>query len=205
MRYVKLSIIINDAPPYFIGSQLRGALGYALKKVTCINPSYICEGCFASSNCLYHEFYEAKNEFHKFRFDFELGKAYYDFSFYLFDDACQKLPYVVSAFHMLLTQTGLGKEKKTYKDFDMFINGENCFKDAKLSLPSNFIKELQIDSFCPNVSLQFVTPLRIKKENRFARAEDIELGDIINSIYQRQMKLLGRGYKKFPYKIQGTI
>ena len=35
MKYTKLTIKIksNDKPPYFIGSQLRGAFGYALKKV----------------------------------------------------------------------------------------------------------------------------------------------------------------------------
>ena len=36
MKYTKISIIIKSEqkPPYFIGSQLRGALGYALKKVS---------------------------------------------------------------------------------------------------------------------------------------------------------------------------
>ncbi len=205
MTYTKLSIIIKDKPPYFIGSQLRGTLGYALKKVTCINPSYTCEGCFATSNCLYHEFYEEKNTFHKYRFDFELGFSYYNFDFYLFDTATSKLPYVVSAFHMLLTQIGLGVEKKTYKEFDMFINDANCFKDGKLSLPKEFTKKFTIDNFCPDITLQFITPLRIKKENRFIRSEELEFSDIINSIYQRQMKLLGRDYKKFPYPIVGEI
>ena len=100
MNYTKLSIIIktDKKPPYFIGSQLRGALGYALKKVSCINPSYKCDGCFATNNCLYYQFYEEKNSFHKYRFDFELGLEYYNFDFYLFNDVCDKLPYVVSAF-----------------------------------------------------------------------------------------------------------
>ncbi len=62
MKYTKLSIIIKSTnkPPYFIGSQIRGAFGYGLKKVTCINPTYSCDGCFATSNCLYHQFYEEK-------------------------------------------------------------------------------------------------------------------------------------------------
>jgi len=205
MNYTKLSIIIKDKPLYFIGSQLRGALGYALKKVTCINPSFKCDGCFATSNCLYYQFYEEKNTFHKFRFDFELGKEYYDFSFYLFDEVVQKLPYVVSAFHMMLTQNGLGVERKRYKDFDMYINDTSCMKNGQINLPKDFIKNLTINNISQNISLKFITPLRIKKENRFIRGEDIELKDIINSIYQRQMKLLGREYKKFPYEIKGNI
>jgi len=205
MTYTKLSIVATEKPPYFIGSQLRGALGYALKKVTCINPSYTCEGCFAASNCLYYEFYEEKNTFHRYRFDYELGIDYYNFDFYLYDTATAKLPYLVSAFHMLLTQIGLGVEKKTFKNFDMFINDENCFKDGKLTLPKDFTKKLFIDNFCPNISLRFATPLRIKKENRFLRSDEIAMNDIINSIYQRQMKLLSREYKKFPYPIIGEI
>ena len=205
MIFTKLSIIIKDKPPYFIGSQLRGALGYALKKVTCINPSYKCDGCFATTNCLYHEFYEAKNVFHKYRFDIELGKEYYDFSFYLFDDAVQKLPYVVSAFHMMLSQNGLGYDRKTYKEFDMYINDENCIQNGQISLPKDFIKTFTIDKICTNITLQLITPLRIKKDNRFIRGEDIELKDIINSIYQRQMKILGYEHKRFPYEIQGEI
>lgn len=207
MNYVKITIMFRgkSKPPYFIGSQLRGALGYALKKVTCINPSYSCEGCFAASNCLYHEFYEEKNSFHKYRFDFELGKEYYDFNLYLFDSACSKLPYVVSALHMMLTQIGVGKEREIHKDFTMFINDVECFADGKLSLPKDFIKKLQIDGFRPDITLKFSTPLRIKKENRFVRGDELELVGIINSIYQRQMKLLVREHKKFPYEIKGDI
>lgn len=205
MTYTKLSIIIKDKPPYFIGSQLRGALGYALKKVTCINPSYTCDGCFAVSNCLYHEFYEEKNTFHKYRFDFELAKPYYDFNLYLFDSATAKLPYIISAFIMLLTQNGLGRDNKTYKDFSIFVNDIECYKDGKVTLPQEFVKKIQIDKICRNIKLQFITPLRIKKENRFLRSDEIELKDIINSIYQRQMKLLGKDFKKFPYEIQGEV
>lgn len=207
MNYTKITLIFNpnEQMPYFIGSQLRGALGYALKKVICVNPSFECHECFAALNCLYYEFYEAKNEVHKYRFDFELGHEFYEFNFYLFDDACIKLPYVISAFHMMLTQIGLGKEKKTYKDFDLYINDENSFIDKKLQLPKNFLKIFQIDTFSPDVLIKFATPLRIKKDNKFVRDDRLELADLINSIYQRQMQISGKGYKKFPYEIQGEI
>lgn len=207
MNYTKITVVFKSQTksPYFIGSQLRGAFGYALKKVTCINPSYDCNGCFGVSNCLYYEFYEEKNSFHKYRFDFELGRDYYDFNLYLFDSASPKLPYVVSALHMMLTQIGLGKEKQIYKDFSIFINDIECFMDGKLSLPKDYIKKLQIDNFRPDITLLFATPLRIKKENRFVRGDELELEGIINSIYQRQMKLLGREHKRFPYPIEGKI
>ena len=207
MNYTKLSILIKSEqkPLYFIGSQLRGTLGYSLKKVTCINPSFKCDGCFATSNCLYHSFYEQKNSFHKYRFDFELGKEYYDFSFYLFDDAVNSLPFVVSSFYMMLTQNGLGKHRIKYQNFDMYINDQNCLIDKNIKLPQNYSKTFLIDKICQDIRLEFVTPLRIKKDNRFLRDDNIELKDIINSIYKRQMNLLGRGFKRFPYEIKGDI
>ncbi len=207
MKYTKLTIKIksNDKPPYFIGSQLRGAFGYALKKVTCINPLYTCEGCFASLNCLYYQFYEEKNIYHKYRLDFELGKDYYDFSFYLFDDVCEKLPYIISSMHMMLIQNGLGKEKIKYDNFEMFLNNKSCIYDGKIVLPKEFINTFEIKNRFSNINLKIVTPLRIKKNNRFLRSEEIELNNLINSIYQRQMKILGREFKKFPYEIKGEI
>lgn len=205
MNFTKITIIINHKSNYFIGSQIRGALGYALKQVVCINPSYKCEGCFAVENCLYFDFYEKKNSFHQYRLDFELGKPFYEFNLYLFEDAIQQLPYVVSAIYKLLTEIGLSYKKTTFKNFSIFVNDENILDNNKLTLPSSIVKQFVIDKFCQNIILHFVTPLRIKKENRFIRDENITLQDIVNSIYQRQMQLLGRGFKKFPYEIEGEI
>ncbi|SFV74851.1 CRISPR repeat RNA endoribonuclease Cas6 [hydrothermal vent metagenome] len=207
MRYTNISILIKTPtpPPYFIGSQIRGAFGYALKKVSCINPSYKCEGCFAKDNCVYYDFYEKKNTFHPYRFDITLGLKYYDFSLFLFENTTTQLPYVVSALHLMLTKNGLGKERKTYNDFSLFINDEECFQNGKIHLPNQYVKTFQINSFAKDITLVFQTPLRIKKANQFIRDTNIELAQIINSIHQRKMKLLQKEYQKFPHKIQGNI
>ena len=205
MRYIKITVLIKDKPPYFIGSQLRGALGYALKNVTCINPIYKCDGCFGKEECLYYQFYEETNTFHKYRFDFELGKEFYDFSLYLFDDATTKLPYVLSAIHKMLSENGFGYSKVKYNNFDIYINDINSYINSQLQIPPNPVKTFQIDNICQDITLKLVTPLRIKKQNRFVRDDNLELKDIINSIYQRQMRLLGKGHKKFPYEIKGKI
>ncbi len=101
MKYHKIEVKIDSKlkPPYFTGSMLRGTFGYALKKVTCINPSYNCEGCFAKDNCLYYDFFEKQNSFHPFRFDVKLGSENFNFSLYLFESACDKLPYILSVLH----------------------------------------------------------------------------------------------------------
>lgn len=205
MIYTKLSISFKHKPPYFIGSQLRGALGYALKHIVCINQKGICHNCYAASQCVYYDFYENKNTYHAYRFDYELGKAYYDFNFYLFDKATQSLPLIISAFHFMLTEQGLGKERRIIKDFDLFVNDINCYKDKSLSLPKSYTKCVDIQDFHQNVMLHFRTPLRMKQNNTFIKSENLTLRDIVNSIYQRQMRILGREYEKFPYQISGEI
>ena len=207
MIYTKISLLFcsEQKVPYFIGSQIRGAFGYSLKKTVCINPSYKCDNCFASDRCLYYQFYEQKNVFHKYRLDFKLGSLCYDFSLYLFDKDTHQLPYIISALHTMLTKVGLTKDRITYKKFDIYINDEKSLIDDKIELPKNTIKTFQIDNICQDIILNLVTPLRMKKNNKYIRDDNIELKDIINSIYQRQMKILGNGYRKFPFKIKGNI
>lgn len=198
MTYTKISILIkpNREPLYFIGSQLRGAFGYALKKVTCINPTFKCDGCFAASNCLFYDFYEKKNTYHPYRFDFELGKDYYDFNFYVFNEACSNLPYIISAFHQMLTEIGLGKEKVKYNKFDMYINDVNCLKDAKLDRPKNYIKTFKSPKGPSEITIKFITPVRMKKNNRFIRDDSMEVEDILYSIYQRERQLNGLDHER---------
>ncbi len=204
-----MSIIISNAtPPFFLGSQLRGAFGYAIKRVVCINPSFKCDECFAKDNCLYYQFYEEKNVYHKYRFDYELGKSYYDFSVYLFDDTVSKLPYVVSALYQMITKIGFGKDRKTYTKFDMFVNDSSIFKEDEIILPKDYEKEFNIDTFSPNILVRFVTPLRLKKNNRFIRPEELEIENLVNSIYKREQKLENlenKELKKLDFESKGDM
>ena len=198
MNYHHIEVKVNTThkPSYFTGSMIRGAMGYALKKVTCINPSYNCEGCFAQSSCLYYKFYEQKNSFHKYRFDIVLGSGRFDFGLYLFDDACEGLPYVLSALEMVLTQNGLTKNNYTFNDIEFFLNGHAIY-DGTTFRRFDFIeqKTFKLDSFCPNIKIKLLTPLRIKKNNRFLR-DDIDLEDILRSIYQKAQEF-NSGEKAF--------
>jgi CRISPR-associated endoribonuclease Cas6 len=197
LNYTKISVIIKpkDRLPYFIGSQLRGAFGYALKKTVCINPSFECDACFAKSNCIYHDFYEAKNEYHNYRFDFELGKDYYYFNLYLFDSACQSAPYIVSALYQMISKIGFGKDRVTYTDFDMYVNDNSILENNQIKLPADYKTEFSLDSYCPDIMIKFITPIRIKKQNKFLR-DDIELIDILSSINRRYYDLINQDYQK---------
>ena len=193
MKYHKIEVKTNSnaKPPFFTGSMLRGAFGYTLKQVTCINPSYKCEGCFGADNCLYYEFYEKKNSFHKFRFDIELGAKNYDFSLYLFEEACEKLPYILSALEKLTIQKGIGRDSVKFNNTEIYVDNNLVFKDKKFKSLSFKSKSFENDIFCRNIKLKLLTPIRIKKNNRFLIG-NLELEDILRSILQRKNELKGK-------------
>jgi len=155
------------APHSFIGSTLRGAFGVSLKKVVCINPSYTCEGCFAKENCLFYDFYEQRNRAHQYRFDFEMNPKNYDFSLYLFEGASEKLPYVISAIHKMLTEQGLGVNRDIFEIEKILCNGKSIYHDKKFDL-----KDIQQQEFSPktlsnnHITLQLLTPLRMKYQGK---------------------------------------
>ena len=207
MRYAELRVKFEPSQklPFFIGSQVRGAFGYALKIVSCINHAHKCDECFASESCLYYDFYEKKNSYHRYRLDFELGAKVYDFGIVLIESACEKLPYIASAAYMMLKRYGLGKDRVKYEKFDMYVNGGACLKDDKISLPRDYVKEFSFDVCSGDVKVKFVTPLRIKKDNVFLKNDNISLKEILNSIYQRRLSLFGQDHEVLPFEVKGEI
>ena len=187
-HHIKVNIKTKHQPSYFTGSMIRGAMGHALKKVTCINPSYKCEGCFAQSSCLYYDFYEKKNSFHKYRFNIELGSTKFDFGLFLFDEACDGLPYVLSALEMTLTQMGLTKYNYKFSDFKVYLNNQSIYENNGFTSFDILPKTFQVDSFCPNIKIRLQTPLRIKKSNKFLR-DNVDIEDILRSVYQREQEI----------------
>lgn len=128
IRFIKIECLVSQVtklPFEFMGSTLRGSFGSALKKISCINPSYLCQECFASKNCLYFQFFEIKNKFHSYRFSKTLSDKNFDFTLYLFEDACEKLPYVLSALKEMLTIQGLGIEKTIFHLQSIVCNDVN--------------------------------------------------------------------------------
>lgn len=197
MKYTKLTIIINsrEKPPYFVGSQLRGAFGYALKSIE-----------KDVENSLYSKFFEEKNEIHQYRFDIRLGLQAYEFSFYLFEESCDEIFIVLSAFYEMLTNTGLGKQNNTFKDFEIFVNDKEVYKDGDLKEIEEYIKTFKEPKKPKDeLILTFLTPLRIKKDGKFVTDDSLELESILNSIYQRSQALRNEEFKKLPFKPQYKI
>lgn len=188
MKYTKITVKINsaDKPPYFMGSQLRGAFGYALKRVD-------KEGVFS-------KFFEQKDVIHQYRFDIRLGMNFYLFSFYLFDSACDDVYIIVSTFDEMFSTIGLGRNNTKYKDYEIFINDEIVYKNCELKIFENYINKFKEKGYSKELILRFDTPLRIKKQGVFVRNSNIDLEDILNSIYQRSRAIRGKKLKKLNLK-----
>ena len=172
MRYTKLTFQIKSEkkPHFFIGSKIRGMLGYALKDEVCINPSMKCEGCFAAKECVFYEMYEKVNATHKYRLDFKLYDKKYVFSMLLFNTLQAEEKSIRKAMLKALDDN---------KEID-FKSKEKKFKKSKKGTAL--------------LKLTFETPLRIKKQNTFAR-DDIDLLDILRSIHRRNRDLQGKTHK----------
>ena len=205
IEYFKIDVKLEpkEINPYsFIGSTLRGAFGVALKRVVCINPAFKCEGCFASKNCIYYDFFEKKDITHKFCFDFELNPKNYDFSLFLFEEASEYLPYVVSAIYKMLVEIGLTKNREKFKIQEIICNDELIFKDEKFDLSGVNKREFEFKELDKNIdSLKIIlkTPLRIKHQGKLL--DHIPSADILlRSIYNRLRDLKNLPRKKIDFE-----
>lgn len=196
LKYLKLDFTAQgDEPiPFFIGSALRGAFGHSLKKVCCINPKYECDGCFAIPTCLYHDFFEQKNKAHKYRFSIDIPSVSWSFSIYLFGDACDRAPYVVSALNMALTEAGIGKERKKLKitqiksDKQVVFDGKNYdFSGAK---PKVFTPSHRKIS-----KVRLLTPIRLKSDGKRVNGSEITALTVALSIHRRYYELTGERFE----------
>jgi hypothetical protein len=183
-----------------LGSAIRGAFGNGLKKVVCINPSKVCEGCFAKDGCLFYDFFE--KDFAKYRLNLELGNEL-KFDLLLFEEAALKAPYVVSAVYHAFKEIGITK-KRIKPEFKLFFNGKLIYDQEFFQFENRVLNIDSSTSSQKNVKLVFKTPLRIKENNRFVR-EDVSLETLLRSIYHRKLKLKNLPIQKLPFTPQYRI
>ena len=202
LKYHKIEVILKPHPikPHpFIGSTIRGAFGVSLKKVVCINPSFECNGCFAKDNCLFYEFYEQKNRAHRYRFDIKLNPDTYDFGLYLFEDATEKLPYVVSTIDMMFTKQGITKDRIKI-DIDRIVcNGKEIYHNGKYDLSGIEPMEFKPKEIISPVTLQLQTPLRMKSQGKLLTNKP-KLETLLYSIHNRLNEIKELPKTKLTYK-----
>lgn len=159
-EYCKLFCRVQSElkPPFFIGSQLRGAFGWALKEL---------------STSLFDEFFGTQNAYHRYRFDFVLGQNAYEFSLYLFGKAAQNAQLALLALCKMLAQNGLQIHSQSvkFKNFSLFINEQLCCEfnahksglngtdfgkiQSELTLPANFTKSVNLADFEAEFNAKF--------------------------------------------------
>jgi len=176
MNYTKQTYNIKAPKPYlFIGSKIRGALGYALKEEVCINPSFECKDCFASKECIFYKMYEEQNKTHDYRLDFKLFTEKYKFSMLLF-----------------------GESQKYKKSINKAIL--KSLKECKKVEFKEKNKIISYKKYSSIIKLEFLTPLRIKKQNKFVLSEDeIGLNDILFSIHRRNLELQKKPFQRVQF------
>ena len=202
VRYHKIDVHLKEQetnPHPFIGSTLRGAFGVSLKKVVCINPAYTCEGCFAKENCLFYDFFEAKNRAHQYRFDFDLNPENYDFTLYLFEEATEKLPYVLSALHKMITEQGLGVRRETFTIDTVTCNDKKVYENGNFDLSDVTVRQFQADTIPGQIKLSFRTPLRMKYQNRLLNKKP-PLEPLLYSIQNRLSEIKNEPRAKLTFK-----
>lgn len=209
LQFCKISVLTRDEikPPFFIGSQIRGALGYALKSVVCIKENTKCEECERANSCVFFDFYGRKNVYHNFCLDFKLGMSRYDFNVYIFGKDTQNAGVILAALHKMLYEFGLDieGERVRFRDIVIFVNDKFCFANDDIKMPFEFTQIFSLkDEFQKRVKITLITPLRIKKDNAFVRDDTLTLSDIFRSINNRQLAILGKEREKMP-KFNGTI
>ncbi len=185
MEYTKLKVKLPIKKPYpFIGSKVRGLLGYTLKNNVCINPSLQCNGCFATDNCLFYKMYELQNTIHNYRFDIDLHDDDFKFFLYLFNDLQQDVNIITTSLSTALKHYGEIQIKQKSKKLKKKKNKKNTkiFK------------------------IEFLTPLRIKKNNRYVtKAAQIDIDDLLLSAHKRAYSLGIRKRKTFEFNRKSKI
>ncbi|NPA12341.1 MAG: hypothetical protein GXO62_08860, partial [Epsilonproteobacteria bacterium] len=173
LKYSKITLSSDYKLPYsFIGSTIRGAFGNALKKIVCINPKKECKNCFAQDGCLFYDFFE--RDFAKYRLEFELeGKV--DFSLYLFEEASQKAPYVISTLYKAFKENGIGKKREKI-DFTLSFNDKIIYDGEFKNFENKALEFTPVTKQCKRLIIK--TPIRIKQEGRYVR-DNLEINTLL--------------------------
>lgn len=202
LRYIKLDIIFaSELEPHleFLGSTLRGAFGIALKQVCCFDFNVTCEKCSSQTTCLYYNFFSQSNTIHSYRFSKLLNTNNFNFTLYLFEEACYQLPYVLNALYVMLTQYGLGVKRETFTIQNILCNGIDIYNQKTFDISKVSIQHFEVQNYKQDVRLYFMTPLRMKSANKLLMTKPT-LEQILTSIVNRFNELMGLPLVRLSFK-----
>lgn len=196
---------------FYSGSMLRGAFGHALRHLSCMTKMPDCKSCMLYRSCPYPLVFETppqQSEFQAFSQipnpymieppplgskDYQIGEVL-SFNMVLVGWAMAQLPLIIFAWQRALQQ-GLGKERSRARLLNVIVEPDQ--PQAQIIYDTAQDKEVQ--AYSPTVqpllanteelTLQFVTPLRIQKQDKILTRE-MTARDFLSALVRRYFLLL---------------
>ena len=197
--------------PDYAGSTLRGVLGHALKDLVCVTRQPVCETCAIYRSCAYPSIFErpapsgypaaalrhAPNPFAVEpaswgALDLPRG-ADFNFDLVLIGPVLAQLPLIVRAWQEgLARNVGRGQGSARVQCVQHLESGHVIWhEDTDTFLAHNQVIALPMpDSVQVEVTLNFITPLRLQQHGRILDAGDLTAGDVLIALLRRAALLL---------------
>ncbi|MCX9157920.1 CRISPR system precrRNA processing endoribonuclease RAMP protein Cas6 [Niveibacterium sp. 24ML] len=172
-----------ELPP-FAGSALRGVFGHSLRKLACATGAPTCDGCPLRHQCAYERIFEpsppdrARRQYRQIPAAFVLtppdtqGRlatgAQLEFGVTLIGSAIKQRDLLIAAWQRALL-AGLGPTRGTARL-------TKCHEDAPL---------LQPDEHATQLTLQFQTPLFLKRQGKQLNPNEITASEITTALVRR--------------------
>ncbi len=198
--------------PTYRGTTIRGAFGYALKKIVCIAGRKDCSQCLLKDRCAFPVVFEGRppadrlimRKYPQIPQPFVLRVAFsenptvqpgdeYDFGIRLFGPAMEFYPYVIYTV-MRMGEAGLGRDRLRF-DVRRVSDGQNdLLHGADLAAPVSrdlLSKGSHTDSRPVRIRLDFETPLRLQTGGELNRAPSVS--DLVRASIRR-IRILSHFY-----------
>ena len=199
--------------PHYIGSTLRGGFGTVFKKVVCISLDRDCTQCLLKENCAYSYIFETQQT-GKLKASYDLpeyphpfiieppaeSKCQYEsgdeltFTLTLIGKAIDFLPYFVFVYQELGRKgIGKGRGKYTMKKVESLLEEPRIIYNADSGTLSSdyqtktFADIVRKSENADVVSLEFLTPTRVKHRGKLTTAMDFTI--LMKNLLRRTMLL----------------
>lgn len=188
----------------YAGSALRGVFGHALKRLVCVTGQPTCEACPQYRRCQYPALFEppppdyARRRYSDIAAPFvieapdamalEPGQAW-SFDLVLLGAARDALPLILLAWQQAL-QRGIGRCSGQATLTGLTQNGQSLLDEHGRLLPqagADRLSRLPVwtGRAVPAAQLEFMTPLRIKRQGELLRAQGLRAEDLLMAVLRR--------------------
>jgi len=188
----------REALPAYLGSTFRGMIASSFRQLVCITQAPVCDGCILLSHCAYPYMFETfapvdlpkplQKRFQQaprpYIFDVPLayqGESTLTLGLTLVGKAIDYLPYFIYAIEEASKKQGLGKSRVPYhltKVTSCAGSDAAVIFDAERGVVSEAVQPItlndlydQSDTDVDELTLEFLTPLRIKKYGKIQKDE----------------------------------